>query len=181
LGEIRDYNIDIYKLPNTKHEYQFIFNDSFWGNFENSLVSKGKGVVDLVLTKSPTFITLDFKISGSVELICDRSNEPFDFPLQIEKEIILKYGDDGQELSDTIEIIPWETQRINIGQYIYEFAGLEIPMKKLHPRFGNDDNEDEVVFSTKSDGDTIDNEDKVDPRWVALKKLKINKKDDGAS
>jgi len=180
VGELKDYNIEIYNLSDTRHFYQFSFDNSFFRLFEGSLVKKGKGIVDVTLDKSPTFLNLNFKIKGVIELICDRSNDPFDYPLDIDCDIILKYGDDKVELSDTIAVIPWDTQRINVSQYIYEFVGLGIPLKKLHPRFKNDENGDEVIYSTESkSGKKKTNE--IDPRWVELQKLKNNKEDDGAS
>ena len=145
------------------------------------MITKGKGEVDVVLEKSPTFLKLDFRIRGSVELICDRSNDPFDFPLDTKKEIILKFGENTDEISDTIEIIPWETQRVDLTQYIYEFIGLAVPMKKLHPRYSNDDDTDGIVFSTEVDEDRT-KKNEIDPRWSKLGKLKnLKEKKNGAS
>jgi uncharacterized metal-binding protein YceD (DUF177 family) len=46
-------------------------------------------------------------------------------------------------------------------------------MKKLHPRFKDEDesNEGKMVYSSASD-DHTDDEDEVDPIWEKLKKLK---------
>jgi uncharacterized metal-binding protein YceD (DUF177 family) len=181
LGRNRDYTIDIYKLSNTRHDYHFVFEDSFFGEFENSVITKGKGEIDVELDKSPTFIKVDFRIIGSVELICDRSNDLYDFPLDTKGEIILKFGENTDEISDTIEIIPWETQRIDLAQYIYEFIGLAVPMKKLHPRYSNDDETDGIVFSTEIEKDQTE-KNEIDPRWSKLGKLKnLKEKKNGAS
>lgn len=172
MAGIRDYIVDIYKLTDGRHDYHFVFKDSFFELFENSLIKKGNGDVDVTLDKSPTFIKLNFTIKGSVELFCDRSNDPFEFPVMSNQEIILKYGDSETELSDTISIIPWETQRIELAQYIYEFIGLSIPMKKLHPRYQDfADDADSIVFKTDPGIDDKE-ESKPDPRWSELEKLK---------
>lgn len=165
-----DYNIDIFKLANRAHQYDFDFDDSFFDLFEDALVSKGNGNVSLVLLKSDTFMELKFEILGKVELVCDRSLEPFWFDLKLSNKLLLKFGEDWEEISDEILIMPRDEQTINVAQFIYEFIGIAIPMKKLHPKFDNEDDNDEFIYSsedTDEPGDT-----NVDPRWKKLKDLK---------
>ncbi|MCF6353248.1 MAG: DUF177 domain-containing protein [Cyclobacteriaceae bacterium] len=166
----QDYNIDIFKLSNSSHQYEFDFDDSFFSLFEGSLVSKGSGKIDLDLLKSDSFIELKFEITGKVELICDRSLAPFWFDIAIKNKLLLKFGDDWEELSDEILMMPGNEQTINVAQYIYEFIGVAIPMKKLHPKFNNEDDEDEFVYSSE---ESSENEQiATDPRWKKLKGLK---------
>jgi uncharacterized metal-binding protein YceD (DUF177 family) len=68
-----------------------------------------------------------------------------------------------------------------VAQYIYEFIGLAIPMKRLHPRFEEEEQEDEdiegiLIYSTKKEGDDPEDEEdeKIDPRWDILNNLKKN-------
>jgi len=122
---------------------------------------------------------LSFFITGSIELICDRSLKKFDFPLNFEKELILKYGNEESELTDEIEMIHWDAQSVNVAQYIYEFIGLEIPMRKLHPSLNTDieDKGNELIYSTNNLGENPDKKEKYDPRWDDLKEFKNNLKD----
>ena len=76
-------------------------------------------------------------------MTCDRSLEPFDFPIESKNKIVFKYGDEYQEITDEIIIIPRDTATLELGQYIYEFIALAIPLKKLHPKF-QDEAEDDV-------------------------------------
>ena len=62
--------------------------------------------VDLLLTKHETFIETEFKISGAAHLVCDRSLEPFDFPIESKNKIVFKYGDEYQEMTDEISHYP---------------------------------------------------------------------------
>ena len=169
-----DYNIDIFKLSNSSHQYEFVFDDSFFEMFEGSLVSKGNGKIDLVLLKSDSFIELKFEIIGKVELVCDRSLEPFGFKLALKDKLLLKFGEDWEEISDAILMMPRNEQTINVAQYIYEFIGVAIPMKKLHPKFDNEDETDDFVYFSEdsSEVDDNDNEAGIDPRWKKLKDLK---------
>jgi len=163
-----DYNIDIFKLSNRSHQYGFDFDDSFFDMFEGTLVTKGSGKVELKLLKSDTFMELRFGIAGKVELVCDRSSEPFWFELDVKNKLLLKFGDDWEEISDEILMMPRSEQTINVSQYIYEFIGVFIPMKKLHPKFNEEDDEDEFIYSSDDSNENVS----VDPRWKKLKDLK---------
>ena len=83
---------------------------------------------------------------------------------------MLKYGDKWEEISDEVIMMPRDEQAINVVQYIYEFIGVAIPMRKLHPRFKDDENEDDDLFYSSDNDDT--NDDSIDPRWGKLKDLK---------
>ncbi len=166
----QNYNIDIFKLSNSSHQYEFDFDDSFFSLFEGSLVNEGSGKIDLSLLKSDLFIELKFEITGKVELICDRSLEPFGFDIAIKNKLLLKFGDNWEELSDEILMMPRNEQTINVAQYIYEFIGVAIPMKKLHPKFNNEDDEDEFIYSSEESNES--EQTATDPRWKKLKDLK---------
>lgn len=166
----KTFNIDIYKLSFKKHEYQFEWDDSLFTIEENSLVQKGHGECELILDKSETMITLDFKISGNVELTCDRSLELFDQAIKLNEHLILKLGDENVELSDDIIMIHRDTQQLNIAEYLYQYINLSLPMKRLHPDLIDEEDEG-VVFVTETRAEE-NNNNEDDPRWAALKKLK---------
>lgn len=166
---LKDYDIEISKLDLGQHDFYYQISDGFFGLFDYSLINRGSLKVETILDKKTSFISLLFRINGNIELICDRSLDSFGYELGIEKEIVLKYGEVANELTDEIEMIPYNAQIINIGKYIYEFISVAIPMKKLHPRYKNDSLEDKIVFSSN-----VENEgnSEIDPRWSELKKLK---------
>lgn len=167
------FNIDIYKLSNAIHQYDFEFGDTLFGEFEDGFVDKGKGKVNVSLEKNESFIKLTMIIDGNIELQCDRSLDLFDFPINIEKSIIFKYGEEEQELDDEIIIINRNRQSLNLAEFIYEFIGLEVPMKKLHPRFEDETDNDELIYSSENDNKEVENKTTdIDPRWEILKKLK---------
>jgi len=167
------FDIDIYKLSDGKHSFEFEFDSSFFKLFEDSIVENGAGNINVVLDKTPTMITLNFHLEGEVELVCDRSLDNFMFTINKEREVRLKYGDHQEELSEDLFLISTNTQKIDVGQFVYEFISLAIPMKKLHPRYENDVDTDEMVFFSDDNEEDTSNEG-IDPRWNELKKLKKN-------
>lgn len=179
------FDIDIVQLRHDKHDYEFDVNSSFFANFEDSYAEKGSFKVQLTLDKSETLLVANFKINGNIELTCDRSLEVFDHLISTNNQLIFKYGTEYSELSDEIVTIPKDIATLNMAQYIYEFIGLAIPMKKLHPKFNEEEGEDEdedsegtLIYSTIKDGDEeeeVENKDEtIDPRWDILNNLKNN-------
>ncbi len=171
---MKDFNINIVGLSNKKHTYRFELNDSFFEWQGRQIVETGAFNVDLVLDKHPTFIEAHFEITGQARLICDRSLEPFDQHMRIKRNLIFKYGEENKEVSEEIVVIARDTDQLAVAQYLYEFICLEIPIKKIHPRFGGTDDlegEGRVVYqSAPSEND--EQQETIDPRWEKLKKLK---------
>ncbi|MDF9800313.1 uncharacterized protein OKW21_005576 [Catalinimonas alkaloidigena] len=180
-GDVKNlahFDIDIYKLANKEYKYQYQIDKSFFDHFENSLVKKGELNVEVTLDKQENLITTFFNIRGTIELECDRSLEKFDYPVEIQEKILYQYGEEEQELTDEIVIITNNTQKINVSQYIYEFIGLSVPMRKIHPKYAEEDNplvDGEIIFSSSTQDEKKSDEESnnsVDPRWNALKNLR---------
>ena len=177
MKALRKYDIDIFNLRNGLHDYEYEIDSSFFENFEDSYIEKGKLKVKLSLNKSETLILSSFKLEGTIELICDRSLESFDYEINTENNLIFKYSEDYAELTDEIVTIPQNAQKLNVAQYIYEFIGLAVPMKKLHPKFRTDEDEFEesdsiLIYSTGENTNSEEESNETDPRWDILNKLK---------
>lgn len=180
LKDLRLFNIDIYKIKEGRHEYVFEVNDRFFPFFENSLIEKGNAKVDVLLEKTSSFIKMNFNISGTYELTCDRSLRNFEEVFKTGQHIIFKYGNENKEIDDEIYIITKDTQQINIAQLIYEFICLTIPMKKIHPELRGELSEVEtgkiIYTSEEPENEQQAKEEDVDPRWLKLKELRdLNK------
>ncbi len=156
--------------------------DAFFEELEQDIIESGHFKTHVELNKSATMIQLHFHTEGTVNLVCDRSLEPYEEPFSTDDRLILKFGEQNQELTDEIEIISRNTNRINIAGYIFEFIALSLPVKKIHPdlRSGDEDDfsedEEEAVLVYSSETPLEDEEESsdepIDPRWEALKKLK---------
>lgn len=174
--ERHKYDIHIQGLENKQYEFEFEGGDKFFAEFEQDIIAKGSFRANVSLEKSSTMIQLAIKITGSIELTCDRSLEQFDEPLDIQQRYIYKFGDRHEELSDEIEIIPFGTATINLMHHLYDFIMLTVPMKKLHQRFR--DEEEDYIYTLEGDeieeDEVADDETPIDPRWAALKGIKLN-------
>lgn len=172
MEALKKYKIDIADLSIGEREYKFDFSDDFFSNFEHSIITNGNGEIKAVLNKNETFIELSLHILGKIILICDRSLNQFDFPININRKLIIKFGEEPENNDeDDIMFINWNTPSINIAHILYEFISMEIPMKKLHPRYKEVDDNDELIYSSEG----IQNEP-ADPRWSKLNELKKDNK-----
>jgi uncharacterized protein len=180
VKELREFNIDIFRLNNGTYNYEFDVKEDFFEFFNFGLMETGKAKAYIQMIKSETLINMNIKVKGSVELTCDRSLEPFDFPLDTDNKILFKFGDRDEEVSDEIIIIDRNTQRLNVAQHIYDFISLAIPMKKIHPRFQeeeedeDDETEVKLIYTSGTEEEINEEEEDVDPRWKILKNLKNN-------
>lgn len=170
------FRVNIIGLSPKEHHYHYEVQDDFFGHYGTGLIENGNFTADVVLDKRETFIEANFEIKGQAKLICDRSLDPFDYPINVKKKIVFKFGDKDEELSDEIIMIHRDTDTLELGQYIYEFINLDIPIKKLHPRYQNepdDENaEGKIIYSSGESTVNPESDEDIDPRWEKLKKLK---------
>jgi uncharacterized protein len=175
--DVGAYSVNIIALSNKLHHFDYEIGADFFRKYGTDLVSEGNFKVEVELNKHETFLEADFKIKGTATLTCDRSLEPFDYPIWTTRRVLFKYGEVNEEISDEIVMIHRDSATLEVGQYIYEFIGLAIPIKKLHPKFrledaaGDDNAEGKIVYSSQTNEKGNDDED-IDPRWNKLKNLK---------
>ncbi|WP_020605792.1 YceD family protein [Spirosoma spitsbergense] len=178
MTPLRAYDIHIVGLDNKRYEYDFASDSTFFASLDQELIAKGNVQTHLILDKSETMIRLDFHIIGFVEQTCDRSLDEYEEPVDTRQTMLLKFGDHNEELSDEIELIERNTTTINVARYIFEFISLSLPMKRLHPRFrneeeGDDEENGKIIYRSDSEENEED-QSGVDPRWAALRKLSDN-------
>jgi|SRR5688572_13751704 len=165
------YRVNILGLSLSIHHFEYDLGGDFLKKYDAGLVSEGSFKAQVVIDKRETFLDISFKILGSVKLVCDRSLDEFDHPIDVSSKIIFKYGDEDKEVSEDVVMIQRGTESLELGKFIYEFIALAIPMKKLHPRFKDESDEEGGIVYTS---DPEEKKEEIDPRWEMLKKLNKN-------
>ncbi len=172
MDNFRDYEVAFSGLKTGKHTFQFEIDKAFFDLFDTEKeFTNPKIVADVLLDKHSTFLEFWIKTSGTVELICDITNEAFDYPIENEIKVLVKFGEEYDDSDEDVITIPTSDHAFNVAQLIYEDVMLSIPMKKISPNVKEEDLEILEKFSPKKIEET---EEEVDPRWEALKKLKDN-------
>lgn len=165
MDRIQNYDVAFSGLKEGKHQFKFEVDKEFFQLFDtdqeftNPLVQ-----VDVLLDKHSTFLEFEMRASGSIDLVCDVSNEIFPYSIEQLMKFLVKFGEEYDDSNEEVIIIPHHEYAFNIAQYVYEMVMLSVPMKKLSPFYQEDENEM---------GDEQEEEIKeVDPRWEVLKRLK---------
>jgi uncharacterized metal-binding protein YceD (DUF177 family) len=170
------YDLNIAKLADKTHHFAFELDRAFFEQFDQELIPDGKVHADVTLTKTDRLLTLNFDLHGTVRQICDRSLDEYDQEVDAQEQLLVRYGDQNLELDDNVLQITPDTQTLPIAQHLFDYIGLALPMKKLHPRFQNEpdenpDAEAKLIFTTRQEGEDDDDSDDTDPRWNALRNL----------
>ena len=170
-----DFKVNIIGLSQKAHRFEYALGDDFFALYGKALLESGQFDAEVTLDKHETLIEADFNIRGNARLVCDRSLEPFDFPMDIHRKILFKYGEEEKELSEEIVLITREQASLDVGQYLYELIAVHLPMKRLHPKYRDEagtDDDIRLVYSSPADASEENEDGPIDPRWEKLKKLK---------
>lgn len=187
MDELKQYNIAFKSLADGVHHFEMTVGRALFESIENSLIDNGNLTAAVTLTKSEHMLKLHFSIRGTIRVACDICLGEFDYPIDdCEGDMVVKFGEEYEELSEELVVIPESDNEIAVGQWIYEFICVAMPMRFVHPldTDGNSTCDPEMVerlnqylVTEKTDTDNADSDNgATDPRWDALKGLIDNHK-----
>ena len=174
----KSFSIEIGNIEGESLDIEFRIDPTFFQNLDQTLIEKGDLTANVSLYKTQGVIKAGFDIQGTVELICDRTLNPFDYKIDTINTILYKFSDNDEELTDEIILIRHDTSSIDVAPILFDFIVLNVPLKKIHPDYilPEDENSDDDILiysSVNNEKELTDsNIDILDPRWEALKKLK---------
>jgi len=165
-------------LSEGEHDFSFHLGEQFFTSFEGSEITRGELIASVVMDNRAGALTLRFHLEGEVEVVCDRCLDPFLTEIRSVQQLIVKRGDVPGELDDDVIVIGRDDHEIDIRQYLYELVVLAIPCKRIHPLDKNGEptcNPEMIKILESHRGKKDRREDKLDPRWNALKEITGNK------
>lgn len=171
MGYLRQFVIPFSGLKAGNYNFAFEIDDRFFEHFEYSEVKHGLIHVEVMLERQQRMMIFNFLFSGNVIVPCDRCGDDFNLPVEGEEKLIVKFGPDHHEETDDVLIIKEDEHEFDLGQFIYEYIHLLLPMRKVH---GTDESGKNLCNPAVTGRITEVDEDSTDPRWEALKKLKDN-------
>lgn len=164
-----------------EREYSFTFkaDDAFFQSYERGEIKGGEVNVKVTLLKKKTSMLLNFDLSGTVKLTCDRCLELYEQPIAISDEILVNYSDETNfDTNSDAVTLSRDADSIDVSSFIYEYSHFALPIAHYHP----DDADGnptcnpkmiELIDKYKVE-ETEETEDAIDPRWEALRELKNN-------
>ncbi|ADV48656.1 protein of unknown function DUF177 [Cellulophaga algicola DSM 14237] len=174
----KEFVIPFSGLKQGRHEFNFEIDNTFFESFEYDEFNNAAINLAVVLNRSSTMLALEINATGTVNVYCDVTNEPYDQPVEADLELLVKFGDEFNDDNDEILIIPHGDFEVDISQYVYEMIVLAVPLKKVHP--GIEDGTLKSAALEKLEKlhpkEVKENKNKeTDPRWDSLKKLLTDK------
>lgn len=167
------FKIDLKGLEVDVKTLNFSLMDDFFEAIDATEVRKGKLSTTAQIRKGANFFELDLDTKGMVVIPCDRCLDDMEQPIDAQAHYIIKLGETSSEDDDMITV-PEETGVLDISWLIYETIALDIPIKHVHApgkcNVAMENVLNEHTAARSSDGDDADD---IDPRWSALKNLKI--------
>ncbi len=163
------YSLPIQGLKTGVHHFKFEVDSAFFAQFEDSPLQEGKVFFELELDKRPDMMLLNFTLEGFTKAECDRCTAEIDLPLEDERQLIVKFGDEDIETEDEVVFVHRDAPVFNVAKYLYEFAVLALPITNTY----DCENEPEppcnfeVLKHLKSDSDA----GKTDSIWDSLRGL----------
>lgn len=179
MRELKAYTIQFVGLKVGKHHFDYEIDKAFFKDFEYEEFNDANLKVNLLFEKKTTLLELAFEVSGSVNVNCDITNEPYDQRIEDTFKLVVKFGESYNDDNEEILIIPNGEYQINVAQYIYELIVLAVPIKKVHPGIEDGSLDSDILKKLKELSPKEKTEDKnteeTDPRWDTLKKLLTDK------
>ena len=174
MRKLKDFTIPFVGLKQGNHQFEYEIDNEFFEHFEYDEFNSANIRIDLLLEKKSTMLELTFKASGTVNVFCDLTNEPYDQPIDSELFLVVKFGETYNDDNEDLLILPHGEYEVNVAQYIYELVVLAVPSKRIHPGVLDGSLKSEVLDKLEElspkEKESKEEED-IDPRWNKLKNL----------
>ena len=179
MKPLKEFTIPFVGLKEGKHLFEYEIYNAFFEYFEYEDFNSSNLKVNVVLEKKTTLLELHFEVSGTVNVNCDVTNEPYEQPLESEFDLVVKFGEEYNDENIDILIIPHGEYEISIQQYVYELIVLSMPTKRVHPGVEDGTLDSEILEKLEElrpkQKDIKKDQEEIDPRWNTLKKLLTDK------
>lgn len=174
---LKDYTIKFVGLKEGEHFFTYHVDDEFLKAFEESPLDEADATVKVTFDKKrETFFELTFDLQGTVGVECDRCLDQFQLPFADQQKLYVTLNGEEDKVEeadeDEIVVLPPEAQQINVAEYIYQYLVIQVPMRRVCEDVEKPCNPEMEKILDKMSGEAEEDEEKMDPRWKALKDLK---------
>lgn len=134
MGKYSRYKVDLASLPDGKFEQDFECDTEFFKNMEVADILSADVKVHLDLEKRNDAYDCTFRCKGMVQIPCDRCLDPLDHEVDTEYHVVVKYGEDYNDESDELLVIPESSLSLNVAYILKDTIVLTIPPRHVHPQ-----------------------------------------------
>lgn len=133
MGKFTEYKLPLKSMPDGTHTFEYRLGKTFFTNMESADIHDADLTVTLTVSHKAGLYEMHFAIEGVVTLLCDRCLDDLEFPIDATYDINVKYGEDYNDDSDNLLVIPESDSYLNVAYMIYDTVALAIPIKHVHP------------------------------------------------
>ncbi|MDE7111416.1 MAG: DUF177 domain-containing protein [Muribaculaceae bacterium] len=134
MGKFSDFKLMLKSLPLGKHHFEYHLDKQFFINMENQDVRDADVKVDLEVNHSNDAYQLAFHLTGTLTVLCDRCLDELPLDIDATYNLTVKYGENYDNESDTLLVIPESDNYLNVAYMISDTAVLAIPPRHVHPQ-----------------------------------------------
>ncbi len=170
------YSVELYKLKDGHHEFTFAVDDSFLQAMNpegtEAFATQGNVQVQLALEKTQQFIDARFSVTGTLQVACDRCLQDYTQIITGTERVLYSYNPDMATTDDQdVVFISRDLQWLDLRQEMYDFIGLQVPLRKIPEGCPGSMCPPEVLKYINTTESERTNLPSADPRWSQLKEL----------
>ena len=158
------------------HKYTMICDKAFFELTGLSEIEDGRIKVQIEMEKSATMLSLQLHFIGEVTVFCDRCLDLLTLPLDFTDFLVVNLVsqvDEAFENDDNIWQLHEKAHELDLTHFLYEAIELTLPTQLTHPddEDGNPTCNPEMLqkLAELAPKETTE----IDPRWEALKQIRI--------
>ena len=157
------------------HAFHFLVDDEFFSRIAYSPIQRGHLNAEVELEKRSDMLVLDIWFEGTVNLPCDRCNEPFDLEVEGGEQVMVKFTEVPMEDEPELIFLPKGSTEFDCTQLLYELILVHLPIQRVHPEVNGKPGcpEDALSRFEREEGQEENPDDDDDESlWDVLKDLK---------
>ena len=118
-------------------------------------------------------VQMELNVHGIVDTTCDRCMVPIKMPIESDYQMVVKHGDPADS-TDEVVFIDSDSSDLNVGQHIYDFILLSVPISHRIPDCDQMENSpcdtSFLTYLSQNQVDEMPKGDKSESPWDDLKK-----------
>ena len=133
MNKTTDILLDLSRLTPGVQTLSFHLDNAFFQGLDQDDILGGNAQAEVQVTARADSANLEIKISGSVQVTCDRCLDPMDLELEpiVENQLLKLADEDGED--DNAIYVSEDHPQFNLGWLLYEIIDVNLPVVHSHP------------------------------------------------
>ena len=171
-----EFKLRIAGISLGNHKFSAVCDKEFFEISGITELQDGALHVDIEMEKNETMMNLFFHFKGNLIAPCDRCLDPVSFPMDFTEQLVVNFVSlvEEENQDDAVWMVNENEYELDVFHFVYETIRLALPIQIMHPddEEGNSSCNSEILKQLEAL--TQKEEQEVDPRWSALKNIKLD-------